>query len=61
MGHDHVNNWAMEWEGITLSYGVTSTDRIYADSKRMGCQSITIHDDNTFTIDQYFDTYEGGK
>ncbi len=58
VGHDHVCNWAMEYEGITLSYGVTSTDRIYANKDIMGCQTITVHDDNSFTINQYYATYE---
>lgn len=61
VGHDHVNDWAIEYKGIVFSYCVTSTDRIYAKDYMMGCQTITLHNDNTLTINQYFDTYGEGK
>ena len=35
VGHDHIDNWAMVYQGVTLSYGVTSTDRIYAEKDMM--------------------------
>ena len=60
--HDHINNFAIEYQGVVLSYGVNSTDRIYYDENLMGGQVVTLHGDHTFTISQIFHHYsEVGK
>lgn len=61
VGHDHVNNYHVTYKGVVLSYGVTSTDRIYSDSDRLGGQVITLHDDHSFDIDYVYHTYEEVK
>lgn len=56
--HDHLNDYAINYNGIVLSYGVNSTDRIYYSETMMGGQVITLHEDNSFTISQIFHTYD---
>lgn len=56
--HDHYNNYAVEYKGITLSYGVNSDNRIYSDDHSMGGQVIEIKNDGTFDITHIFHTYK---
>ena len=56
-GHDHINNFEVDYQGVKFCYGIKSTDRIYHDEDMMGCQTITIHDDHSLTIDRYYHTY----
>lgn len=57
--HDHKNNYAIEYKGIILSYGVNSSDRVYWDSDLCGGQLNTIQDDGRVTMKQIFKSYEG--
>ena len=57
--HDHKNNYAIEYKGIILSYGVNSSDRVYWDSDLCGGQLNTIQDDGKVTMKQIFKSYEG--
>lgn len=52
VAHDHKNNWAIEYKGITLSYGVNSTDRVYYSPLLLGGQVIEIKDDGSFELTQ---------
>ena len=56
--HDHRNSYAITYKGITLSYGLNSTDRVYFDPDLMGGQVITLREDHSFAIEQIFHTYE---
>jgi hypothetical protein len=56
-GHDHINNFEVDYQGVKFCYGIKSTDRIYHDDDMMGCQTITIHDDHSLKIDRYYHTY----
>ena len=56
-GHDHINNFEADYQGVKFCYGIKSTDRIYHDDDMMGCQTITIHDDHSLKIDRYYHTY----
>ena len=58
VAHDHKNNWALEYKGITLSFGVNSSDRVYLSKDLLGGQVIEIHDDATFTISQILQSYD---
>ncbi len=60
-GHDHINNFANEYEGVLFSYGVKATDRVYFDSDMLGGQTITIKNDHKVDIKQYFYSYEEVK
>jgi len=57
VGHDHLNDWTILYKGVYLSYGLTSTDRIYYDEELLGGKTITIHDDNTYEIELVFNKY----
>ena len=55
VAHDHKNNSALKYKGITLSYGVNSTDRVYYSEFLLGGQIIEIKDDGTFNLSQIND------
>ena len=57
--HDHKNNYAIEYKGIILSYGVNSSDRVYWDSDLCGGQLNIIKDNGDIEMRQIFKSYEG--
>lgn len=57
-GHDHLNNFCVTYKGISLGYGITSTNRFYHDENLMGGQVVVIHDDHSLTYEQYYHTYD---
>ena len=60
--HDHKNNYAIKYKGITLSYGVNSTDRVYWDEDLCGGQVNIIKDDGSIEMIQILNhTYEEVK
>ena len=56
--HDHKNNYAIEYKGIVLSYGVNSTDRVYWDEDLCGGQVNIIHNDGSLDFKQIFHSYD---
>ena len=56
-GHDHVNNFEADYEGVKFCYGIKSTDRIYHAEDMLGGQVITIKDDHSLVIDRIYHTY----
>ena len=61
VAHDHKNNWALKYKGITLSFGVNSSDRVYLSKDLLGGQVVEIHDDGSFDIEQIFQNYDDYK
>jgi len=57
-GHDHINNWLINYKGVDFSYGLKSTDRIYYKEGMLGGMTITIHDDGTLSYDRLYHSYE---
>ena len=68
-GHDHLNNFALEYKGITLSYGYSidysAYDAIDTMGDQRGCTVITYPSDGSFEIrkenyyqDKYMSLYE---
>ena len=68
-GHDHLNNFAMEYKGITLSYGYSIDYSAYDGIDKMGdqrgCTVITYSSDGSLEIvkenyyqDKYFPLFE---
>ncbi len=68
-GHDHLNNFVLEYKGITMSYGFSIDYFAYGDidgwGYQRGCQMITCHADGSFEIshenyyqDKYVPLYE---
>ena len=68
-GHDHLNNFVLEYKGITMSYGFSIDYFAYGGIDRYGyqrgCQIIVTHQDGSFDIshenyyqDKYVPLYE---
>ena len=68
-GHDHLNNFVLEYKGIMMSYGYSIDYFAYADIDKWGyqrgCQMITVKPDATFETrhenyyqDKYVPLYE---
>lgn len=59
-GHDHINNFIINYEGIHFGYGIKATDRVYADDSLLGGRVITLHDDesHSLTYEDYYHTYK---
>ena len=60
-GHDHINTFEVDYEGVKFCYGIKSTDRIYYNEDLLGYQTITIQDDNQIKVERHFHTYEEVK
>ena len=56
-GHDHVNNFIVNYKGVDFAYGVKATDRVYYGESMLGGRVITLHDDHTTTYQDYYHTY----
>ena len=61
--HDHINDYTIKYgeQGIYLSYGVHSTNRIYYSDKMLGGQLIILKEDNSFYIEHLFSRYSEVK
>lgn len=58
VGHDHKNNFAINYQGIVLAYGVKSGRGIYHDPEKIGGRVIDVHADGSFTTEHLILTYE---
>ena len=58
VGHDHVNDYILKYQGIYLSYGIHSTNRIYYDDSLLGGRTITIHNDHSLSFGSIFHSYQ---
>lgn len=56
-GHDHINNYIINYKGIDFAYGIKATDRVYFDDSLLGGRVITLHDDHTMSYTDYYNTY----
>ena len=56
-GHDHINNFEADYEGVKFCYGIKSTDRIYYADDMLGYQTISIKNDNSLEIVRKYHTY----
>ena len=56
-GHDHVNNFIINYKGVDFGYGVKATDRVYYGESKLGGRVITLHSDHTTTYEDYYHTY----
>ena len=59
VGHDHINNFHLEYEGIGLYYNLKCGQNIYFDERLMGGQVIELASAGTFTVTRHFLGYEG--
>ena len=58
-GHDHINNFEVEYKDVLFCYGLKSTDRIYYDDDMLGYKLIELKDDNTFDIKRTLVSLDG--
>ena len=56
-GHDHVNDYIVNYQGIDFGYGLKATNRIYYEDAQLGGRVITIHEDHTMSYQDYYHTY----
>ena len=56
-GHDHINNYVINYDGIHFGYGIKATDRVYADDSLLGGRVIVLHNDHSLTYEDYYHTY----
>lgn len=56
-GHLHTNDSVVIFNGIKLCFGLTSTDRVYADKDMMGGLVYIINDDGTTDTEPIYQTY----
>lgn len=57
VGHDHTNNYAVNYEDIVLSYGVKSGRGIYHNPEMIGGQVIILQDDGLVGLERIFVSY----
>ena len=57
-GHDHINNFIVNYKGVDFVYGIKSTDRVYFDESMLGGRLITIKNDHTVENKEIYHTYE---
>ena len=57
-GHDHVNNFIVNYKGIDFAYGIKATDRIYYQENMMGGRTIVLKDDHSVEYVSHYHTYE---
>lgn len=64
-GHDHINNYSIEYKGIRLTYGMSVDYLAYKDIDQQGdyrgCTLITVNPDGSFNCEAqnyYQDKYQ---
>lgn len=56
-GHDHINNYIVEYKGIDFGYGIKATDRVYYSDTLLGGRVITIKNDHSLVYEDYYHSY----
>ena len=56
-GHDHINNYIVEYEGVDFGYGIKATDRVYADDSMLGGRVIKLANDHSLSYEDIYHTY----
>jgi len=59
VGHDHVNDFNIVYNGVHFVYGVKSTDNLYHTSKKIGYRLTTLNKDKEMTSMLHFFGYDG--
>ena len=54
VGHDHVNDYIVEYKGVTLGYGVKSSEQYYHDDDKVGGLIIDINGDGSVSLTRKF-------
>lgn len=54
VGHDHVNNYSIDYQGIRLTYGLKSSGQFYFNEDKVGGTIITIDKDKKVSIEHKY-------
>ena len=57
-GHDHINNYIINYEDIHFGYGIKATDRVYSDDSLLGGRVIVLHNDHTLDYEDIYHQYK---
>ena len=60
-GHDHKNDFIIDYHGIHIGYGIHSTDRVYYDETKMGGLVITVKPTHNIVYNPIRHTYKEVK
>lgn len=58
VGHDHLNDSRIIYKGVTLCYGINSTDRIYCDYDKIGGMVITVGRSGELGYEYIYHSYD---
>lgn len=56
-GHEHINNFILDYEGVYLCYGVNTSDRIYFTEKLVGGRIIKVNSNHGLTFYDHYEEY----
>lgn len=56
-GHDHYNDFIVNYKGIDFGYGIKSTDRVYFDEQMLGGRVIKINQNHHVSYEHLYSTY----
>jgi hypothetical protein len=54
VGHDHVNDFSVLYQGVRLSYGVKTGNWSYNNDSKNGASVLRLHSDYTLTFEQHY-------
>ena len=60
-GHDHINNYIINYDGIHFGYGIKATDRVYADDGLLGGRVIVLHNNHSLSYEDIYHNYSEVK
>ena len=60
-GHDHINNYVINYDGIHFGYGIKATDRVYADDSLLGGRVIILKNDHSVQYEDHYHLYSEVK
>ena len=59
VGHDHVNTFCVDDDGLYLCYGIKATTRVYYEKELMGGQIVSMNSETgKISIERKFHTYD---
>lgn len=60
-GHDHINNYVINYDGIHFGYGIKATDRVYANDSLLGGRVIILKNDHSVQYEDHYHLYSEVK
>ena len=60
-GHDHINNYVINYDDIHFGYGIKATDRVYANDSLLGGRVIILKNDHSVQYEDHYHLYSEVK